>query len=98
MNRMKVLLLESMIDAQGMLETGDDLFYSYQDSRSRESEFLVAREKTAEIGSDFVAYEIKLSGNVDKSHDEIRWAEDEVLFAYFAPISVRHRFLKNAIP
>lgn len=77
MNRMKVLLLESMIGAQGMLETGDDLFYCYQDSRSRESEFLVAREKTAEIGSDFVAYEIKLSGNVDKSHDEIRWAERE---------------------
>ncbi len=97
-SRMKALLLESMIGTQGMLRKGNDLFYCYQDNRSRENEFLAARGKTAEIGSDFVAYEIKLSGNVDKSHDEIRWAEDEVLYAYFAPISIRHRFLKNAIP
>lgn len=83
MSRMKVLLLESMIGTQGMMGTGNALFYCYQDSGSGETEFFVAREKTAEIGSDFVAYEIKLSGNMDKSQDEIRWAEDEVLYAYF---------------
>lgn len=82
-SRMKVLILESMIGTQGMMRTGNDLFYCYQDNRSGETEFLVAREKTAEIDSDYLVYEMKLSGNVDKSPDEIRWADGEVLYDYF---------------
>ena len=82
--RVKVLLLESMISAQRrrMLKKWNCIFFCYQDSRSRETEFFVA-EKTEEMDNDyFVVYEMKLSGNMDKSSDEIRWVGDKKLYNY----------------